>query len=177
MPIVAGDIDFHLSGVADAENADPNAALGGVLSSVQIVDATLHNLFDVVSGIESRDGDIEYRCFYVRNAHATLTLMNPEIWIQTNTPHANTTIAIGLDPAGVGDGSVTGVADTIVDEEEAPDGVTFFTPTGEGDGLEFPADLAPGEVMAVWARRTVTLGATALNVDNAVLRVQGETLE
>ena len=54
MPIVAGDIDFRLSG--GAANSDVNASLGGAKSSTELVDATLHNLFDQVSGDEAQAG-------------------------------------------------------------------------------------------------------------------------
>ena len=57
-------------------------SLGGVKSSTAIR-AGLHNLFDVVSSAESSAGDTEYRCFYIHNAHATLTMQNSVIWIQS----------------------------------------------------------------------------------------------
>lgn len=171
MPIAAGDIDFHLSG--GGANADPNASLGGVRSSTQLVDATLHNLFDIVSGDEAAAGDAEYRCFYVRNAHGTLTLQNAEVYIQSNTPSGDTDVAIGLDPAGVGDGSATGVAATAADESTAPAGVTFSQPAS-GTPLAI-GNLAPGESQAIWVRRDVAAAAAAYNNDQAVIRVQGET--
>ena len=75
MAVLAGDIDFHLSG--GAANADPNASLGGAISNNQIVGGSLHNLFDQVAGAESSAGDSEYRCFYVRNNSAqTLSLIH-----------------------------------------------------------------------------------------------------
>ena len=98
MPIVSADIDFRLSG--GAANSDPNAALGGAKSSTEITAASLHNLFDQVASAESSAGDVEYRCFYVHNAHATLALQNAVIWIQANTPASDTTVDIGLGKIG-----------------------------------------------------------------------------
>ena len=64
MAIAASDILIRLSG--GSGNSDPNAALGGVMStSTAVTDNTTHNLFDVVSGTESAAGDIEYRGVYV----------------------------------------------------------------------------------------------------------------
>ena len=69
MAIAASDILIRLSG--GSGNSDPNAALGGVMStSTAVTDNTTHNLFDVVSGTESAAGDIEYRGVYVLNNHA-----------------------------------------------------------------------------------------------------------
>ena len=73
MPIASSDIKFHLSG--GAVNADPNAALSGAISTTQVVDATVANLFDNVSGAETAAGDTGYRCFYVKNNHGPL---NPD---------------------------------------------------------------------------------------------------
>lgn len=78
MPIVSGDIDFHLSG--GTGNSDINASLGGQQSNTEITDATVENLFDNVTGDESAAGDIEYRCMYIRNAHGSLTLEGATVW-------------------------------------------------------------------------------------------------
>lgn len=51
MAITATDIQFRLSG--GSGNTDVNASLGGAKSSTQITSASLHNLFDQVSGDES----------------------------------------------------------------------------------------------------------------------------
>lgn len=167
MPIVSTDIQYRLSG--GAANADPALSLGGAISNTAIADATTHNLFDRVTGTESQAGDTEYRCFYVRNGHATLSLQGPVIYIQSNTPSTDTTVAIGLDPAGIG-----GTAATVANEGTAPAGVTFSTPAS-GTPLSFGGDLAPGAAIAVWVRRVVNAGAAAYNDDNAVFRVQGDT--
>ena len=52
MPIVAGDIDYFLSG--GGANSDPDASLGAAISSTEIVDASIHNLFDVVGSAEAK---------------------------------------------------------------------------------------------------------------------------
>lgn len=175
MAIAAADIDFFLSG--GAANADVNASLGGAISSVQIVDATLHNLFDQVSSAEALAGDTEYRCIYVKNnvgGSPSQTLQSAKVWIQTNTPSADTTIAIGLGSQGV-----NGQAPAIANESTAPptgspDGVTFSTPTDEGTSLSI-GDLAQGAYQAIWIRRTINSAAAAYNGDGATLRVKGDT--
>lgn len=166
MAIVAGDIDFHHSG--GSGNSDPNASLGGARATAQITDATLHNLFDKVTGAESTPGDTEYRCLYVRNAHGSLTLEAAAVYIHTNTPSADSTIEIGLDPAGV-----NGTATTIANESAAPAGVTFSTP-GSGSPLSI-GDIPAGQHQAIWVKRIISAAAAAVDSDAAIIRVLGDT--
>lgn len=167
MAITATEIQFRLSG--GAANSDVNASLGGAKSSTEIVNATLHNLFDVVSSTEAQSGDTEYRCIYVHNAHGTLTLQAAKIWISTTTPSTDTDIAIAL--AGEG---VNGTAETVANESTAPVGETFTSPTSEGAALTI-GDIPAGQHQAIWIRRTVTGPASAYNTDSVVLTVKGDT--
>lgn len=178
MPIVAGDIAYHLSVAAAAGDTtaqpDPNASLGDQLATTAVVDAALHNLFDVVTGDESDAGDTEYRCFFVRNNHATLTWVAPKVWLQSETA-GGASAAIGLDTTGKSDAdAAVAQALTIADEQTAPAGVSFSAPTTKGTGLALP-DLAPDEVHAVWIRRTVPTSTGAQALDGVVVRVEGDT--
>lgn len=166
MPIQSTDIVLALSG--GSANANPNASLGGAVSSVEVVDAALHNLFDKVSSAEATAGSVEYRCVYVRNEHATLTLEDAKVFIPTNSVSADTTLAIGL-----GTSAISAVEQTVANETTAPAGVTFSAPADYAAGLVI-GNLAPSATKAVWIRRTVTAGAAAAN-DSATLRVQGDT--
>jgi hypothetical protein len=168
VPIVSSDIKYRLSG--GSGNSDPNASLGGAKSSVQITNNSLHNLFDVVSAAESTSGDTEYRCFYVHNGHATLTLTAAKVWIQTNTPSADTNLQIGL-----GTSAVNGTEQTVADEQTAPSGVSFSAPANEGASLSI-GDIPPGQHKAIWVRRIVGAAASAFSADSGVIRVKGNTL-
>ena len=167
MPITASDIEFHLS--VGSSNSDPDAALGGAVSSTEITDATIANLFDNVSGAEAAAGDTEYRCFYVVNNHGSLTLQGAEIWIETNTPSDDTDVAIGL-----GSSAVNGTEQTVANESTAPGSVTFSSAAGQGNALSI-GDIPAGEHKAIWVRRTVGSSAEAYNSDSVVIRVQGDT--
>jgi hypothetical protein len=169
MAIVAKDVKFYLSG--GASNANPKAALGGVISSHDdIAVDILGALFDDVTSGEATSGTTEYRCYYVKNTSAD-TWFSAEVWIQSDTSSANTALAIGLDPVGNGDGVSTGVATTIANETTAPVGVTFTAPTGS-PGLSI-GNLTAGQVRAVWVRRIVSAGAAAAAEDRAILRHSG----
>ena len=167
MPIVAADIKKYLSGGVANTNVD--LSLGGAISTTEITDAALHNLFDQVSGAESTDGDTEYRCFYVKNTHGTITYENAKVFIQTNTPASGSTIAIALAGEGL---NVT--AEVVANESTAPVGEVFTAPATEGAGLVL-GNMAPGQVFAIWVRRVISAAAAAYNSDSVILRVTGET--
>jgi hypothetical protein len=73
-----------------------------------------------VSSQESNDWDTEYRCIYVVNTHASLTLQNAKVWISSNTPSSSTEIQIGL-----GSSAINGTEQTPGSESTTPSGVTF----------------------------------------------------
>jgi len=162
MAIISTDIKYKLSG--GVSNTNPNLSLGGVRSTT---DAST-NLLDDVSSAEATSGDIEYRCVYVNNTHATLTLLGAKLWIQANTPSASTDAAIGLGTAGL-----NATEQTVADENTAPIGVTFSNPSSFASGLTL-GDIPATQHYSIWIRRTVTAGAPAA-ADSFTLRVQGDT--
>lgn len=162
MPIVSTDIKYRLSG--GAANTDPLAALGGIKSTTDMST----NLLDTVSSVEAAAGDTEYRCFYVHNAHATLALESAKIWIQANTPSADTILEIGL-----GTSALNATEQTIADEQTAPSGVSFAAAANEGAAVAL-GSIPAGQHRAVWVKRIITAAAAASD-DTANLRVKGDT--
>lgn len=167
MPISNANLKWYLSG--GGSNTVPIASLGGARSST----IAGSDLFDTVTGDESAAGDTEYRCVYFRNEDSDSDgLINPMVWILSNTPSADTTIAIGVDPAGK-----NGTGTTVVNENTAPAGVSFSSPASKGAGLALPGTpYAQNEYVAVWLRRTVNAGAAAAASDPATIRVEGDTI-
>jgi hypothetical protein len=165
MAIVATDIKKYLSG--GAANSNVNLSLGGAISSVEIVDNTLHNLFDKVTGTESEAGNINYRAFFVKNTHATLTYEAVKVYIQTNTPSATTEVKIALA------GEAGSPIETIALETTAPVGESFVTADGLANGLSI-GDLAPGAVKGIWVKWEVTAGSLAV-ADSVTLEFSGDT--
>lgn len=166
MAIISTDIIYRLSG--GAANSDPNASLGGAKSSTA-VGTGLHNLFDIVSSAEASAGDTEYRCIYVHNAHATLTMQSSKVWISSNTPSADTTVEIAL-----GSSAINGTEQTVANENTAPTGVTFSAPSTEGASLSI-GDILPGQHKAIWIKRIVSASAAAYNNDGATVNVKCDT--
>lgn len=176
MAITASDIQFRFSVVAAAGDTTVGTAagsLGDQISTTQLTDATLHNLFDVVTGDENAASDVEYRCLFVLNNHATLTWESVVVWISSETA-GGAVAAIGLDPAGVTvKGLASAQAATIANEGAAPAGVSFSAPTTKGTGLSV-GNIPAGSVAALWVRRTAANSA-ALDTDGVVVRFEGDT--
>lgn len=174
MPIASSDIKYRLSVAAaagDTTAGTPSTSLGDQVSTTVITTATLNNLFDDVSGAESAAGDTEYRCIFVINDHATLTLQNATIQVLSQTAGGGS-IDIATDNIAVSaKGSASPQAEAEADESTAPTSVSAF-----GAGPLSLGNLGPGQVKGVWVRRTVAPGAGALDPDGAILRVTGDTL-
>jgi hypothetical protein len=168
MPIAAGDILIRLSG--GSGNSDPNAALGGVMStSTSVTDNTTHNLFDVVSGAESSAGDTEYRGVYVLNNHGSLTSQNTHVYISSQTSSADTSLEIAL--AGEG---LNATMETIGNENTAPSGETFSAPSTYAGGLDM-GNIPNGQRYGLWVKRIVNAAAAAVNDDATTLTVGLDT--
>lgn len=177
MAITAADILFKLSKNTGPGNSSAqgnvNDSIGGFMSSTQIVDATLHNLFDYITGDENVAGVVDYRCFFVHNNHATLTWYSAKVWLSAEVAGGADT-AIALDGTGIVDFNAAGAqAERVANELTAPSGEVFSAPTTKGAGLLI-GDLAPGKVQAIWVRRTAN-NTAAFDNDGVTIRVEGDT--
>jgi hypothetical protein len=174
--IVAADLKVRLTiktGVAGNASAqpDPNQSLGKYASTTDLVDATLDNLFDNVSGDENAASTVDYRAVVIYNSHATLSLTVPKIWLSAEVS-GGASIAIGLDPVGVA--AVTAILGTsIANETTAPAGVSFSAPTTKAGGLA-PADIPAGSAVLLWVRRTAA-NTAAVDSDGVTLSCAGDT--
>ena len=167
MAIGSGNIKFYLSG--GSSNSNVNLSLGGVKSSVEVVDSNLHNLFDKTLGVESTAGDTEYRCIYVQNTHGSLELELAKIWISSNSasPVANA-IWIARDVIGK-----NGTAEEETDENQTPTnaGTTFSQDTGTtgtyGGGLSLDGLATGTAVLTSQALSSITITDGGSNYSSA----------
>lgn len=171
MAIVDSEIQLFLSG--GGANADPNASLGGAISTTQIDSVTtLHNLFDKVTSAETTAGITEYRCFYVKNTNGTLTWESVVAWIGTNTPSGDTSVEIAIGSSGV-NGTEPAIADEI-DSGSVLSGLSFSAPATQGAALAI-GDIPSDQHMAIWVKRVVNPGASAYSNDGATINFAGDT--
>ena len=84
MPIASSDIHYRITGAASGNGATSGGAsgsLGFFMSKTDIVNNTLDNLFDDITGDRNALQQIDYRCVFIYNAHATLTYQNVFVWL------------------------------------------------------------------------------------------------
>ena len=179
MAIASTDLLFKLSeksgAAGDTVAGTPAGSLGKYVSTTEITTATLHNLFDVVTGDENADSDVEYRCIFIHNNHATLALTAAVVWLSAEVENG-CAVAIAVDDiAPTAKGQAGAQADEIADESTAPGaGVgAFSSPVSKATGLAL-GDIPVGYVQAIWVRRTAANTAALAN-DGATIRVEGNT--
>jgi len=172
MPILATDILFFLSIAISGPQTNPNDSIGGEISTTQVVDNTLHNVFDKVSGDQALAGDTNYRVLYVKNNHVSITLEDTVGWIQSNT--TNSEIAIAKSNEGVGNGTTTGVVQRPADELTAPTSITFIQPGNKAAGILF-GDIAAQQVHGFHERRIIGAATPGENAATFQIKFEGDT--
>jgi hypothetical protein len=182
MAITAAEIVFRYSvktgsaGDTTAQATPTHAttgSLGKYVSTTAWAGGT-NSLFDNITGDENAASTVDYRCFFVLNAHGTLTLENAVIYVSAEQA-GGASVAIALDSTAISlKGATPAQALEIANETTAPAGpLTFSTPTTKAGGLVI-GNLAPNQVKAIWVRRTAA-NTAALNADNFTVTVAGDT--
>lgn len=177
MAIAASDILIRLSiltGAAGNANAqaDPNQALGKYMSTTD-ASTGANGLFDNVSGAENAANEAEYRCLFIFNNHATLTALGVVVYLSAEVA-GGASVALGVDTtAASAKGSATAQALTIANEDTAPAGVSFSSPTTAAAGISL-GDIPAGSCRAIWVRRT-TASSAALDADGFTLGISLDT--
>lgn len=165
---MAATLEFRLTG--GAGNSDPNASLGGVMSSTVVSATAMNNLFDDVAAAEASSGDTEYRAIDVYNVgDATATVV--KIWIDPQTSSPSTSLEIGEETANNPHTSAWS-GQTIADESTAPSNpAVTFGEHGPAAKLSL-ADIPAGQAARIWVRRIVQAGAGNTANDQATLNVE-----
>jgi len=139
-------------------------------SSGSVVEVIGLKLFDNVSGDERNAGDTEYRCFCIKNEHASESAANFKIYIDADTGSAADDISFAVEvPTG---GDTDGYAQQIANESTAPsvgsgnvsdwsDATSYAAGVGVDQGSH-DANLDAGEIVFVWVRRKVASGTSGL---------------
>ena len=161
---MSADPRWRLSG--GAANADPNASLGGVISSTEVA-AGDNNLFDDVTGQQTTDGHTDYRGVYIFN-NGDVDLIAPVVWIQDEaSSSADIEIAIAAEGVGV-------TMATIANEITAPSGVSFVEAPNKAGGITLP-NIPSSSRKGIWVKRIIAPTTTAAAARTFTLRVEGDT--
>lgn len=180
MSITTSDLKFYYSVVTGAAGDSTAGTAGGSLGkfcSQTPVGSGAGAFFDDVSGSENAAMESEYRCFFLRNDHATLTATNVTVFMQSQVA-GGADCAIALDNiAASAKGASAAQAAQIASEDVAPTGVGSFSTTAVDDASGLVVgSLAPGQVKAIWVKRTTTNSA-ALDNDGLTLGYDFDTAE
>ena len=180
MAIVAADIKIRLSvttGSAGNSSASSGpASLGKYISTTDLPSGT-DLFFDRITGSENAGSVTDYRCYFVYNSHATLTLIGAVAWLQGGDPAGGANVSIAVDTtAASAVGSATAQA-LQATTETAPGasvtGLSYSAPSSAAAGLSL-GDIGPGQCRAVWVRRAAA--NTAATTETVTFAVTGSTL-
>lgn len=184
MAIVAADIKIRLSvttGSAGNSSASSGpASLGKYISTTDLPSGT-DLFFDRITGSENAGSVTDYRCYFVYNSHATLTLYGAVAWLQGGDPAGGANVSIAADntsaPTGgfpVGQAAAQALTAT---SETAPGaavtGLSYSSPSSSAAGVLL-GDIGPGCCRAVWVRRAAT--NSAATTETVTFAATGSTL-
>jgi hypothetical protein len=156
---MAAAVKISLSG--GQNNTNPKGSIGGNRSDTTVTSDVLENLFDNIKRNEALIGRTEYRCVYVYNSSGTPATGT---YLEITVNPGVTEISVGLAPEGKGDGRNTGIAESLVTEDQTPTGVRFFgedinSSDGPWDTVRIPIGfLEAGEGTPVWIKRVSEQG-------------------
>ncbi|MDI2033002.1 hypothetical protein [Paenarthrobacter nitroguajacolicus] len=180
MAITAADIKIRLSvtsgSAGNTSTSSGPASLGKYVSTTDVPTGT-NQFFNQVTGTENAGSVTKYRCFFVYNAHATLTLMNAVVWLQGGDPAGGTAVTLAVDstPASaVGSASAQALTAASETAPGAPvTGLAYSAPSTSDAGLSL-GNIGPGQVRAVWMKQAAQ-NSTAVT-EAVTLAVTGSTL-
>lgn len=177
MAITSTDIVLRYSvvtGAAGDSTAGTAAGSLGKYASTTAVATGANGLFDDISGAENAASTVDYRCIFVLNNHATLTMQNAVVYLSAEVA-GGASVALAVDNiAASAKGSASAQAAQIANETTAPTGVgAFSSPTTVATGLAL-GNITPGQVRGVWVRRTAANSA-ALDADGVTIGVGCDT--
>ena len=170
MAITASDISLRISG--GASETDPNAALGGAMSTVGggiITTDVLNNLMNDITSGEASSGVTLYRGLYWDNEHGSLEYTTPFMWIASQTSSGDTDLAMAI-----ADEAKNVAIETIGSETTAPVGPSFSAPASKGAGIAV-GSLDAGDNRGFWLRYTVNAAAAAA-LDTMTINIEGDSL-
>jgi hypothetical protein len=177
MPVSAAEVLIKLATTAgaagNANTSTPGSSLGKYVSTTQLTDNTVDNLFLDITGDENAASNVDYQCLFVHNSNASISLTNVVLWLVSEVA-GGASVALGVDTTAASAlASASAQALQIANKNTAPAGVSFSAPSTKASGISL-GTIAPGQVKAFWVRRTAANSA-ALNSDGGTWRVEGDT--
>lgn len=160
-------LEWRLTHVSDPNNSDPNASLGGIMSSVELSSTPMNNLFDNVTFSEATSGDSEYRCLVLYANGGNYS--DVSVYMSTETSSADTQVDMARE--GKNPASPT----TIADEDTAPNTIgwdeTSFVHRNSASKMPVGV-ISNGDKIYIWFKRIVSALAGSTSSDSGVISVE-----
>lgn len=118
---------------------------------------------DNFDAAETAAGANKYLALMLYNRAESGAITNVKVWVD-----ATLDAAVAVD----GEAAVSSAIQSIANEDTAPSGRTFVSPSSSGTALTVTASLAAGAFHGLWRRRSVTAGASANAAKRARIYVQ-----
>lgn len=152
MSIVSSDILIFSSALT--------ASSGGTISTTQIVDDNLNNLFPDITGDQAAAGVQLYKKVFIQNSNVTLTFQSVLLWLASVAPSSETiALAVG----------------TSSDSNPLDSGLVYTSPITQASAIAL-GSILPLASVGIWIQKTTTQGATSFPVSNFQLAIKGQTL-
>ena len=165
---MAATLQFRLTG--GASNSDPDASLGGIMSSNQLSSTAMNNLFDNVTPTEATSGDTEYRMIDIYNA-GDAAAESVELYMSSATTSTDSVIHLGYDATNNSHASGADLEE-LADESTAPASpVITFAERTSASKLSLP-DIAVGQAVRVGVKRVISSSASNTANDTGTIAVE-----
>jgi len=177
MVVTVGDVKFRLStqsgSAGNTVAGTPATSIGKYISTTDLTDAALQNLFSNVSAADSETGKVYYKCIFIANLSASNWDL-VKTWFMSQVAGGGD-VSVGVDPLGPKAlGSAPAQAQAPANQNTAPAGVSFSNPATEAGALAV-GTIPPNNVIGLWFRLTIPMNTTALELHKAIFRVQGQS--
>jgi len=151
-----------------APNADAGYAVPGTVynsngkyaSTTQVNSAVAqNNIFPDLTGPQVAAQQVDYQCLFIYNSDPTDAMVNTRVWIPSSSVTSSAaTWGLAPDPTGASaNTSENQQALLIANPTTAPVGITSWAPpSADSSGGISLATINPGQVFAIWLRRTAT---------------------
>lgn len=176
--VSASDVQFYLSNpgavTGFSGTGTPGNSLGKYISTTQVSNTPLNDLFLDITGAQNAGSQVDYQCMFLLNNTATgNSMLNTVVFLPSASDVAGgATLQYALDTHGIVPKSQAGQqAIVIANSTTAPAGIGVWTsPSATVAGGLTVGNIAPNNCIAIWFKRAAS-NTIAVNNDGGVLQV------
>jgi len=163
-------IGIHYSGgkVSGESNNDSMLSIGGYMSTLEIPDNLLQNIFGQVTQYDILNGLIEYRCIFLKNNNPNSHAGDLKLYIEgLNNIKENIEFGISIPLNGDSINPVQLLANRHI----APSGIVFYSAIDLENSIDVGGIEMGGKVIAIWLKRIIPKQVLINEVRNIKLKM------